>query len=456
MSQIEKQKQSALKIVRTLQEKGHIAFFAGGCVRDQLLGRTPKDYDVATDAFPEEVETIFPKTLPLGKAFGVIAVIDNKEVIEVATFREEIGTLNGRHPETIMFSAAEEDALRRDFTINGIFYDPIADKLYDYVHGQQDLKRKIITAIGNPAERFEEDHLRMLRAVRFAYTLDFQLDPATADAIRTMAPLVKKISIERIETEFSRTLTESDRPGDALRTLLQLNLLEQIIPELLPLVGQKQPPQFHPEGDVFEHTVLMLNIMGQQKETLLQNPKYTPRELAYAALLHDVGKPPTAKMGTDQQGNPRIRFDGHDKTSAKMAEEILTRLKLPTREKKNIIHAIHGHMRFLNVKQMRKATLRKFIGSNTYELEMALHKLDCLGSHELMDHYTFVRDFQEKMRHEPILPEPWIRGTDLIKLGIPPGKQIGTLLKQAYDAQIENQFPNRDALLHWIKQIKDQ
>ncbi|MCK5676231.1 MAG: transposase, partial [Verrucomicrobia bacterium] len=263
MSEIIRQKDIAFKVVQALQAKGFLAFFAGGCVRDKLLGREPKDYDVATDALPEEVEALFSKTIPIGKAFGVIAVVDGKETVEVATFREETGTLDGRHPETVMFSAAQEDALRRDFTINGMFYDPIAEQLHDYVHGQRDLEKKVVSAIGDPTKRFEEDHLRMLRAIRFSHTLGFALDPATESAIHNMAHLIAKISTERIERELTGILIDSPKPGDALGHLHKLGLLEYILPELLPMIGQEQPPQFHPEGDVFEHTVLMLNLMNE-------------------------------------------------------------------------------------------------------------------------------------------------------------------------------------------------
>jgi len=449
MSKIIQQKNAALKVVKTLQDEGFIAFFAGGCVRDHLLGRTPKDYDVATDAFPEEVEALFPKTIPIGKAFGVIAVVDGKETIEVATFREEEGTLDGRHPETILFSAATEDALRRDFTINGMFYDPIAEQLHDYVHGQHDLKKQIITAIGNPTERFEEDHLRMLRAVRFAHNLGFALDPKTEDAIRAMAHFITKMSAERIEMELTRTLTESAKPGDALQHLYDLGLLEYILPEILPMVGQQQPPQFHPEGDVFEHTILMLNLMEEEP----RKATYTERELAYTVLLHDVGKPPTARIGPGTDGEPRIRFDGHAAVSAEMAEIILTQLKFPSKEKKHIVEAIRGHMRFMDVQKMRTSTLRKMIGAETFDLEMELHRLDCLGSHAMLDNYDFVRDYTEEMANEPILPEPWLCGHDLIAMDIKEGKLIGEILKEAYDGQMENRFASRDELLDWVRAI---
>ncbi|MEI6891328.1 MAG: CCA tRNA nucleotidyltransferase [Pontiella sp.] len=448
MDKIGSQKKTALKIIKMLQQQGHTALFAGGCVRDELLGREPKDYDIATDAYPEEVEALFPKTLPIGKAFGVIAVIDGKNMVEVATFREEAGSLDGRHPETILFSAAKEDARRRDFTVNGMFYDPTQKQLFDYVNGQHDLKDRIITAIGNPRERFQEDHLRMMRAVRFVHNLNFTLDPATEHAIREMAALIQKISAERIEAEFTRLLTDSAKPGDALKHLHELGLMQYILPELVPMVGQEQPPQFHPEGDVFEHTCMMLNLM---KEKNNRPASYCPRELAYTVLLHDVGKPSTASIGPGTDGKDRIRFDGHASVGAHMAEEILIRLKFPNIEKKSIKTAIGGHMRFMDVQNMRASTLRQLIGAETFDLEMELHRLDCLGSHRMLDNFDFVRGYQEQMANEPILPEPFICGHDLIALGIREGRRIGEILKATYEAQMEDQFSSKDAALAWIK-----
>ena len=444
MNKIAHQKSIALNVVKTLQESGYIALFAGGCVRDELLGREPKDYDVATDAYPEEVEKIFPRTIPIGKAFGVIAVVEGNETVEVATFREEVGTLDGRHPETIMFSAAKEDALRRDFTINGMFFDPIKEQLHDYIYGKRDLEKRIITAIGDPKERFLEDHLRMLRAIRFTHTLGFSLDPDTEAAITEMAHLITKISVERIEAELTRTLTDSPKPGDALRHLHEVGLLQHILPEIIPMVGQEQPPQFHPEGDVFVHTCLMLNLMKQDSA-------FTDRELAYSVLLHDVGKPSTASLGTGTDGNPRIRFDGHAQVGAELAEKILTRLKLPNKEKHRIVDTVRGHMRFMDVQQMRTSTLRKMIGAETFDLEMELHRVDCLGSHAMLDNYDYVQCYQGKMADEPILPEPWIRGNDLMEIGIKEGRLIGKILKEAYDVQMEERAASREELLEWVK-----
>ena len=447
MGSIEKQRQSALKIVEALQKSGFQALFAGGCVRDHLLNRTPSDYDVATDALPEEVENLFPKTLPIGKAFGVMAVVDGKCVTEVATFRKDATSSDGRRPHSISFCAAKEDALRRDFTINGMFFDPVQEKLLDYVHGHRDLEARWVRAIGDPTRRFQEDHLRMLRAIRFVHNLEFSLDPDTEAAIQKMASLIGDISAERIEQELTRIFTRSPLPGNALRHMLKLGILEQILPELIPMVGQEQPPQFHPEGDVFEHTVLMLNLMGKPSA----NAPYTPRELAYSVLLHDVGKPPTARKGLDADGQPRVRFNGHASKSAEMAEQILSRLKFPNQEKGHIITAIHNHMRFMEVQNMRASTLRKMIGAETFELEMALHRLDCLGSHEMLDNYQFVRDYQEKMANEPILPDPWVRGHDLLKMGIREGRLIGKILAEAYDFQMESRFASKSELLEWIQ-----
>jgi len=448
MNAIVRQKEAALKVVSSLQQKGYIAFFAGGCVRDELLGREPRDYDVATNALPDEVEALFSKTIAIGKAFGVIAVIEGKETVEVATFRKEVGSLDGRHPETVEFCAPREDALRRDFTVNGMFYDPLAGQLLDYVDGKQDLERGRIAAVGNPAERFSEDHLRMLRAIRFTHTLSFALEPETEHAISGMAHLIKRISAERIEMELTRMLTESPRPGDALRHLHQVGLLRHILPELIPMIGQEQPPQFHPEGDVFEHTVLMLNLMNAQSK---EPASYAPRELAYTVLLHDVGKPPTARVGAGTDGKPRIRFDGHAEVSADIADIILTRLKFPNRERKHILDAVRGHMRFMDVQKMKASTLRKMIGAETFDLEMELHRLDCLGSHEMLDNHDFLHSYIEKMANEPILPKPWISGHDLLEMGIKEGRLIGRILKEAYDAQMEHRFASREDLLAWVR-----
>lgn len=427
---------TASDILNQILRAGFTAFFAGGSVRDRLLSRPAKDFDIATNARPEQIEELFPKTVAVGKAFGVIIVVQDGTETEVATFRTDGGYQDGRRPDSVQFCGAEEDAKRRDFTVNGMFYDPAENRIIDYVGGQADLKKKIIRAIGDPERRFAEDRLRMLRAVRFAHTLGFHIEPATRAAIQMHASGLAEISAERIENEFSRTLTESLRPGDALAELVELGLMQHIIPEILPMIGQEQPPEFHPEGDVFVHTCLMLNLM--------KNPS---RVLAYTALLHDVGKPDTAFMGPD-----RIRFHGHERKSAEMAEVILRRLKLPVKEIRQIVAAIDGHMRFKDVQKMNKATLRKLMGAETFDLEMELHRLDCSGSHRLLDNYDFLLTKAEEMKNEPVLPERWITGKDLKELGVSSGPRMGELLRLAYDAQLEGRFPGRSALLAWLKE----
>ncbi|MFC1468072.1 CCA tRNA nucleotidyltransferase [Verrucomicrobiota bacterium] len=431
-------------ILKKLRDSGHQTYFAGGCVRDELLGRTPKDYDIATSALPEDVEALFKKTVAIGKAFGVIAVVIDGHPYEVATFREEFGYQDGRRPEGVHFCAPEEDAKRRDFTVNGMFSDPVENRVIDFVDGQEDLHKKVIRAIGEPEKRFEEDHLRMLRAVRFTHTLGFEMEPATRAAITKFAPLIKKISMERIEQEFTRLLTESIKPGEALRDLLEIGLLKEIMPELLPMVGMEQPPQYHPEGDVFEHTCLMLNLMDLSKVE-------SARELAYTVLLHDVGKPPTKSIGPGRDGKPRIRFDGHASEGAKMAEHILRRFRIPNKEQKHILQAIKDHMRFVDIPHMRKATKRRLVGSETFPLELELHRVDCAGSHEDLSNYDLLLQFQEEMANEPVLPDPWVTGRDLIELGLKPGPDFKAMLDAAYQRQMNDEATDKESLLIWLK-----
>jgi len=439
---------TAIRILKQIRKAGFTAFFAGGSVRDQLLGREAKDYDIATSALPEQIEALFPKTVAVGKSFGVIVVVQDGTETEVATFRTDGGYQDGRRPDTVHFCGAEEDAERRDFTVNGMFYDPLEDRIIDFVGGQEDLQKKIIRAIGAPEKRFAEDHLRMLRAVRFAHTLGFTIDSATRAAIQNRAPDLAKISLERIENEFSRILTESLRPGDALKDLVELGLMPHILPELLPLIGQQQPPQFHPEGDVFTHTVLMLNLMAEGRIEKPLSPARITRALAYTVLLHDVGKPATAVQADD-----RIRFHGHDRTGAEMAGKILRRLKLPTKEIKQIVTAIDGHMRFKDVRKMNRSTLRKLMGAETFDLELELHRLDCEGSHRLLDNHRFLLEKAEEMKNEPVLPDRWITGKDLRELGVQPGPHMGELIRRAYDAQLETRFETREQLLAWLKKM---
>lgn len=424
----------ARTVVRRLTEAGFTALWVGGCVRDLIMGRVPKDFDIATSALPEKVERLFPGAMTVGKAFGVALVKVQEHTYEVATFRKDQAYHDGRHPESVEFTDEQTDAQRRDFTVNALFLDPLGGTVRDYVGGQADLDARLIRTVGRADERFAEDHLRMLRAVRFASTLNFKLDPATADAIRQHASQIAKVSAERIQQELTRILLESPQPGSAFELLQDLGLLPVILPEVAALRGQAQPPQFHPEGDVWTHTIMMLNAMRQPD-----------LRLAYAVLLHDVGKPGTAKFVDN-----RLRFDCHAGFGATMAEAILKRLRLPGDDIKAITFCIGNHMRFMDVQRMRKATLCRLVGAPTFVTELELHRLDCAASHGDLSNHAFLVAFQNARRAEPVLPKPWVSGHDIISLGVTAGREIGFWKQRAYDAQLEGLVANREAALAWL------
>lgn len=426
-----------LKILRTLRENGHEAFLVGGGVRDLLLGREPKDWDIATNALPDRIESLFPKTIPLGKAFGIIVVVpDDGDPVEVATYRADSPYADGRRPESVAFTDAREDALRRDFTINALFLDPATGEIRDVVGGRADLDAHLIRAIGDPAVRFAEDHLRMLRAVRFAATLGFAIEPATFAAVQKLAPNIRRISAERIRDELFRLLTESQKAGDALQLLRDSGLLTEILPEIDAMVGVEQPPEFHPEGDVFIHTRLML-------DALPPNPSL---RLALSVLLHDVGKPPTAALVTLPDGTPRWRFENHAAVGADMARAILERLRAPNALVDEVCAIIAGHMRLADAPRMRAPKLRRLLGAPTFGDELELHRLDCLSSHAILDIYDFLKAEKEKFASEPVLPPPLVTGRDLIALGHPPGPHFAKILQDAYDRQLEG-LSDKAALL---------
>jgi poly(A) polymerase len=429
------EQQGALEAVQRLQKAGFIAFFAGGCVRDLVMGRTPKDYDLATNAIPDKVLDLFPESVAVGKSFGVIRVQVANHWYEVATFRKDAAYSDGRHPESVTFSDPETDAERRDFTINALFYDPVRQELLDYVQGMEDIAQHRVRTVGDPEARFREDRLRLLRAVRFAATLEFTLDPATAAAIRAAAPGIVMISAERIREELTRILTEARHVGEALIMLSDLALLEAILPEVAVMHGTEQPPEFHPEGDVFKHTVLMLNALHT-----------TDPQLAWAVLLHDVGKPPTAQL---KEG--RWRFERHAGVGAEVARRILERLRFSSDDAAAIGHMVGNHMRFVDVKEMRRSTLRQLVGAPTFVQELELHRLDCLASHGDLENYGYLVAFLDQMRSEPVLPDPWVSGRDVMALGIPEGRDVGVWRKKAYEAQLEGVAPDRDHLLTWLR-----
>lgn len=432
---------AALAMVQELRRAGFTAYWAGGCVRDMLMGREPKDFDIATSARPDEVLALFPRCLEVGRAFGVVQVLRDGMSFEVATFRQDAAYADGRHPEAVTFGGPEEDARRRDFTVNGLFYDPAEDRVLDYVGGQKDITARILRTIGPPDDRFAEDYLRMLRAARLASVLEFAIEAGTADAIRRLAPRISGVSAERIQQELTRLLLESPRPGQGLVLLRDLGLLAVLLPEVDRLAGQAQPPAFHPEGDVFTHTVQMLDAM--REPTL---------PLAYAVLLHDVGKPGTAVLAKEPDGTERIRFHGHAEAGAGIAEGILKRLRLPSREIEDVVYAIRNHMRFTDVQQMRRSTLRQLVGAPTFPLELELHRVDCLCSHGNLGNYDFLVRFRDELKNEPVLPPPWVTGHDLMALGLPEGPKVGAWHKKAYEAQIEGRFADREALLGWLRQ----
>ena len=427
----------ASEIAARLQAAGFAAFWVGGCVRDFLLGREPQDFDIATDAKPEQVEKLFRKTIPVGKKFGVIIVVENGIQFQVATFRAEADYQDGRRPEKIEFANAEADAARRDFTVNGLFYDPLTKKIHDWVGGEKDLRAKIIRTIGKPEERFGEDHLRLLRAIRFAAQLDFEIEPKTFAAIKTLAPKIKIISAERVRDELLKLF----RPPHASRGLVLLRdsgLLEPILPELAATIDCEQSPDFHPEGSVFNHICLMLEKM----------PANADEALAWSVLLHDIAKPVTAER---EAATGKIHFYGHEKVGADMAENILQRLRFPNKQMEEIVAAVRHHMQFKDVKQMRKATLRRLLMRETFPLELELHRLDCLGSFGDLTHYHFLIEQAEELKKLPAIRPPLLTGNDLIKLGMRPAKKLGELLAEIRELQLADELKTPDAAKAWVK-----
>lgn len=430
---------SAVGLIRFLQQAGHTAYWAGGCVRDLLLGKTPIDYDIATSAVPDQIEMIFPRAELTGKSFGVCRVQFDETLFEVATFRSDLAYTDGRHPEGVRFTDAPTDAQRRDFTVNALFYDPISERLLDFVGGRADLEEGIIRAVGDPDARFKEDHLRILRALRFAARLDFAIEPATLKALMADAPQLLRISPERIREELVRLFMEALRPGDAFRQIEATGVLAVVLPELARMRGQEQPPEFHPEGDVFTHTAVMLDRMARR----------SPR-LIFSVLLHDVGKPTTAEYR-----DGRWRFENHARVGAALAREILTRLRFSNDDIDAIVHMVGNHMRFQNVSEMRRSTLRTLVGHPVFEDELELHRLDCEASHGMLDNLEFLENFRMALQSEPALPPRWITGHDLLAMGIPSGPKVGEWLKTAYEKQLEGQFADRETLLAWLRTVVD-
>jgi putative nucleotidyltransferase with HDIG domain len=434
-------KAQATKIVQQLQAAGFAAFWVGGCVRDFLLGREPQDFDIATDAKPEQVEKLFKRTVAVGRKFGVMIVVEGGHQFQVATFRAEADYQDGRRPEKIIFANAEADASRRDFTVNGLFYDPLTKKIHDWVGGEKDLRAKIIRTIGKPEERFGEDHLRLLRAVRFVAQLNFEIEPKTFAAVKKLTPKIKLISAERIRDELLK-LFSPPHAARGLELLRQSNLLEHILPELAATIDCEQSPDFHPEGNVFEHIKLMLEKLPPDSNELLP----------WTVLLHDIAKPVTAERDLKTGA---IHFYGHEKVGAEMARAILNRLRFPKKQIDEIVACVLHHMQFKDVKQMRKSTLRRLLLRETFPLELELHKLDCLGSHGDLELYDFLIQQAEELKKKPAIRPPLLTGKDLIALGMKPGKELGALLHEIREKQLADELKTPRQAKAWVKkQIK--
>jgi len=449
-------KDFAISIARTLHDQGYQAYLVGGCVRDLLLGREPADYDIATDATPEQVMRIFPQTYAVGAQFGVVlvpmakdpsvtSVVDQADVnhgrhrgktVEVATFRSDIGYSDGRHPDQVRFSKdPRQDVQRRDFTINGLLLDPLKNEVLDFVGGRKDLDAGIIRAIGEPELRFAEDKLRMLRAVRFAARFGYSIEPQTSAAIQKLAPQIHQVSRERVRDELTKMVTE----GQARRAFLLLDetgLLHELLPEIEAMKGVEQPPQFHPEGDVFVHTLLLLEKL----------PHPCPATLGWGALLHDVGKPPTFRVAPD-----RIRFDGHVDVGVKMAEEICRRLRFSNHDTDQILALVKNHMRFAHAMQMSEATFKKFVRMPRFEEHLELHRIDCESSHGDLTTYRFTREKIASMPPEAVRPRPLVSGDDLIDAGYVPGPKFKEILGAVEDRQLEGMLHSGDEAMEFVR-----
>jgi poly(A) polymerase len=446
----------ATTIVQTLRQKGFQAYLVGGCVRDILLQREPKDYDIATSATPTQVMNIFPETYAVGAQFGVVLVppsvstvpsvvepsaedlqnAKGSHTVEVATFRSDHGYSDGRRPDEVRFTTDPgEDVARRDFTINGMMLDPLSGEVLDFVGGREDLEAGIVRAIGDPAQRFAEDKLRMLRAVRFAARFEYEIEPATLAAIQRLAPEIKVVSRERLRDELTRMLIE----GHARRAFLLLDergLLKEVLPEISKMKGVEQPPEFHPEGDVFVHTLLLLENL----------PHPCPPTLAWGALLHDVGKPATFRVAPD-----RIRFDDHVDVGVKIAEEICDRLRFSKDDMAQVLALVDNHMRFGHVSRMKESTLKRFLRLPKFDEHLALHRADSLASHGNLSTYEFVRKKLSEIPPEKIRPAALVTGDDLIAAGYAPGPRFREILEAVEDAQLEGRLSSHEAALDFVR-----
>jgi poly(A) polymerase len=429
----------ALSIIRLLRAYGHEALLAGGCVRDRLLGREPKDFDIATSARPEQVKEAFEKTEGVGAAFGVMLVIQGGAAYEVATFRSDGEYRDGRHPDHVIFASPEEDALRRDFTVNGMFFDPDSNEVMDFVGGRADLEKKLIRAVGDPSRRFEEDKLRVLRAVRFAVQLGFEIDKETWESVKAYAAQIGMVAWERIQVELTKILC-SPSPRRGMELLDEAGLIEPLLPELLSMKGCSQPEQFHPEGDVWRHTLLVL-----------ENLSHPSPVLAWAGLLHDVGKPKT----WSHEAGDRIRFNSHESVGASMAKELCARLKMSSELSEGIVTLVADHLRLNPIKDMKLATLKRLLRRDDFKDLLELHKADCLASHGGLDLYEYAKakmsEFEAAQASESLRPEALLDGADLIAMGYKPGPLFKEILTEVEDEQLEGRILDKEKAFEYVK-----
>jgi poly(A) polymerase len=433
------------QVCATLKARGFQAYLVGGCVRDILLGRPPADYDVATDATPDAVQRIFPRSLAVGAQFGVIIVVDesakeNPAQVEVATFRSDVGYSDGRHPDRVVYtSAPEQDVRRRDFTINGLLLDPETNQVLDFVGGRKDIEAGVIRAIGDPSTRFMEDKLRMMRAVRFSARFNYAIEPNTVRATDKLAALIGQVSAERLRDELTKILTEgAARRGFEL--LDSTGLLTHLLPEVSRMKGVPQPPQYHPEGDVWIHTLLMLEQLAAGCSEIL----------AWGVLLHDVGKPPTFQPA-DVTGD-RIRFNEHAEIGARIAEAISRRFRFSNAETDRIAALVANHMKFKDVLAMKPATLKRFIRLDRFDEHLELHKLDCLSSHGNLENYDYTRHFIEATPPEEVRPSRLITGEDLKSLGFAPGPAFKEILEAVENAQLDGKIADHDSAIRLVEE----
>lgn len=434
---------TAVEIVRHIIENGYVAFFAGGCVRDKIMGNSPSDYDIATNAKPEQIMKMFARTIPIGVSFGVVSVIVNKFQFEVATFRSDGIYSDSRHPDNISFCDNEiGDVSRRDFTINGMLFDPLNNKLLDYVGGESDIKSRQIRTIGNPHEKFKEDSLRMIRGARFAARFLYEIEYNTKLAIKDLAKNILTVSAERIRQEFEKGLT-GPNPHTFIKIMDDLNLLDNIMPEVCLMKGVEQPENFHPEGDVFVHTLLTISK--------LNNPSW---ELAMGALLHDVAKPNTYCREINPDGTiGRIRFTKHDNIGAKMAGEICKRIKTSTYTKERVMWLVKKHLCVKDLQNMRKSTLKRLFAEPGYKELLELFKVDTLASTKDLTRYEYCKKRYSEMSEEQVKPKPLVNGHDLIEMGLKPGPIFSKILSEVMDEQLEEKISTREEAMDFVKDL---